>query len=495
MAQDSQYESTVFISSYPSGKTPWNLIDDKMRAILAAIRARQNDEHYWRYANENIPDGEVPYAENTGEDGAAEGRHRPESARAWQVVVGEVNDIPSFPDARDYHEGALFVVDGDPDTAPDDTSAQWKGTAWFIKNRILLPLISRFRGKIRFDGKMIFGPEVRKWQGKLLPSGFTINELHQDRASDLPTTASDNITLYPFHVYAARQHGVPATDERNACTLYPIRVGQFDQATDIFTESDASTKRLPERTPSYGVAFDIGKFDPSGLGRGTRIILTERGIEIFTTNQAEDHRVTFNGVDVLNHDHTGSTVMGKQLTPSAFVSTNDDDEENSIQFIWSNVYTTSLGILTYTSGGGFLPLTLAGITPEHCQPTFADDQNPVALKLQRSISVNASLYLVEGGEDRDGGTVFLQVLSDTAENNVLGTAVFKVANTNNVIAEQACTIHVPSISQAGGLELASWAANSKIRMRWMFMRHDGTHGTDDRIGFSTLRLQFMAWRV
>ena len=393
----------VFYMSYPSGRTPMNMIDDFTRIIKAGIRNRMDQEHYWR-----VPD-DPNYISGDG------GKHRPESARIYAVKVGSDGYPNLMTPLKDYEDNVLYGVytdanDNDAEDAQDDTTSQWKGSAWVrVKNK-LRPLMSRFRGKFRFNGLAYLTAKNSKWHGVNV-KGLILDDGHVTRGQN-PDFRSDGIVLVPFHRHEAAPQG---ESTRLSTLLYPIRVGKFAPSDDTFTPLGATDP------PTEGVGIAIGNYTDNTTG-GVLFAFTKRGIEIYSSGSAASTPVLVDGIDIKNHNHSGGT-KGK------FV----DATELGGMVYYTSKQKNETDIIVH-AGGAWVPLARFGeneiiprrrpiepITPQTMSSSQPFDLNRlvvfyhVSLAFNMTSDTNAQMCFIGVGQSfSTGGNTTITIREATA---------------------------------------------------------------------------------
>lgn len=282
----------VFYTSYPSGRTPINMIDDFTRIIKEGYRNRLVQEHFW-----SRPD-DAGYVSGEG------GKHRPNSARIFAVRVGPDKLPGLLVPLRDYENNVLYGVytdanKQDSEDVPDDDQEQWKGTVWVRDEQELRPLMTRYRGKFRFNGLVHFSAKNQKWYGMNI-KGLTLDDTHTIRGT-VPDLYSDGIVLRPFHRHSEAPRG---STVRQTSLVYPIRVGKFAASDDRFTAPD-------QQEVTEGLAVIVGNYRDNSSG-GVMYNFTRRGLEIYTSGPNAGASILVDGVDIRKHDHSGG-VMGASV--------------------------------------------------------------------------------------------------------------------------------------------------------------------------------------
>jgi hypothetical protein len=284
MSKSNTYEQTLN-PDYPSGDTEAQYIDDIFRAIKQAQKDRLDQEHYWR-----SPD-------DAGYDVAAEGGHRPQSARVYSsntslpengatISIPLPGDFPATNPPKQY-DGLLISADGD---------GELRGSLLKVAGTRLKHVLKRVRGIFTINGRLLM------MAGKRIINSATVSGLSIDE-SDYATTPDrvrDNITVVPFLKFVdERQVGQESSDPRRYTRLvYPVLVGSY--------RSDGTYDASSPDQDVLGVEFVIG----NPASSPTRVVISKYGIEVFG---GSGQPIYFNGVNVREHDHSGREGMGKKL--------------------------------------------------------------------------------------------------------------------------------------------------------------------------------------
>lgn len=313
MAKNQNFEQYMD-ASYPPGSLEARYIDDAMRYIKEGVKQRMDQEHYWRSPDEG------------GYTSDAEGAHRPQSARVWVVDTDAAGSLTTFPTQKAYTENALYRVHG------KKTLAGLAGTAWFAVGTKVRQLVEYVRGKFRVSGMLHVGPNPNALTGVQVgsnASGYTYDEDYPNAQASIST---DNITLYPYLTIDRKEAGAPDDEEAKRRTIWPIRVGKYDPATNTYTPEAASEGK-------YGVGFAIGDWPNDG----SLIVLSRQGVEVFSTDPNAD--VFFNGLNVRKHDHSGEPGMGEKITLSNIIAQNPEQRLVSFRVIepGGGILSTNLG--------------------------------------------------------------------------------------------------------------------------------------------------------
>lgn len=303
----SSYEATVFVDTFPSGKSWARDIDDFMRQILDALLMRLGQDHLWR----NVGDT----TEEPNYSSEVEGMHRPSAARAW-IMDLDTNGYPVFSwgvfsSLSDEVQGALnnallaFKTEGE--ATATQMVGRWEGSTWVIHGTRLRPLIHKLRGAVDFMGLMRFGPVNTSYHNQML-SGILIDEnLGGLRPQlEVPTPLSDAHYYECYYLVSVKEHTEGNAGEILARQrkIYPVRVGRFDKY---------GKNRAPDNENiSYGLMWEVSNTDEQGTATRTeslKMYLTARGLEFVT--DPVDQSIFINGIDIFNHDHSGTDGMGK----------------------------------------------------------------------------------------------------------------------------------------------------------------------------------------